>query len=113
MWAQAAGCFLLPEPMHSAIEPLTPGAPALPFGVGCTATLLATLDFDGSVAPPYMYVQFSANAAVPWENALRTSSSSDSMELGSVSLSSSVFFIHWRACSPPPLSKATDFPSAD
>src|SRR5207248_2282390 len=68
MYCQAACWFLLPDETHSAIDPLTPGAPAEPLGVGWTPTLPETFDFEASVAAAYAYVQLIMNAAEPSEN---------------------------------------------
>src|SRR5439155_9190052 len=113
MYVQAACWFLLPEVTDSAIEPLQPGPPDEPDGVGATPTLPAIFDCFSSLAAANMYVQLSAIAAVPSEKTLRTSSSSDSIELGLVSPSSSVCFMNFNASRPPPLSNATDLPSSD
>src|SRR5215510_9859527 len=111
MYVHAACWFLLPAVTHSAIEPLQPGPPAEPAGVGMTPTLSTTFDLSGLLASAYMYVQLSAIAAPPSEKTLRTSSSSDSMELGLVSFLSRVIFMISSACSPPPLSNAALLPS--
>src|SRR6266542_3750331 len=71
------------------MEPLTPGPPEVPAGVGATPTLPTIFDLSGLLASANMYVQFSAIAAPPSEKIFRTSSSSDSIELGLVSLPSS------------------------
>src|ERR1700730_5238652 len=113
MYCQAAFWFLLPVVTHNAIDPLTPGAALGPAGVGATATLPTTLDWAASSAAACMYVQLSANAAPPAVKTLRTSSSSDSSELGLVSFSSSVFFMNSSAARPPPELNAMDLPSAD
>src|SRR2546430_3430221 len=113
MYCHAACWFLLPDATHSAIDPFTPGPPALPVGLGATATLFATFDLAGSLAPAYAYVQLSMNAADPSENVLSASSSTDSREFGLLRPSSRVFFIHCNAFSPPPWSKATDLKSSE
>src|SRR2546427_9068535 len=84
MYFQAASWFLLPAAMHSAMEPLHPGAPADPDGVWATAACPGIWLSLGSFASENMYVQFSAMAAWPWEKILRTSSSRDSVEAGFV-----------------------------
>src|SRR6266540_2137272 len=95
------------------MEPLTPGPPEVPAGVGATPTLPTIFDLSGLLASANMYVQFSAIAAPPSEKIFRTSSSSDSIELGLVSLSSRDFFMNSSACTPPPLSNAADLPSSE
>src|SRR3982750_2924131 len=113
MYCHAACWFLLPEATHRAMEPLTPGAPAVPGGVGCTATLPEIFDFEESLAAAYAYVQLIMKAAEPSENALRASSSIDSIEFGLVRPWSRVCFIHSSALRPPPWSKATDLKSSE
>src|SRR5438132_11947777 len=103
MYFQAASLLLLPAAMHTAIDPLHPGAAPLgPAGVWVTAICPATWLSLGSFANENMYVQLSAIAAWPWDTILRTSSSSDSVDAGFVILSARVCFMYWRAWRPPP-----------